>query len=128
MIYENEYGAYEQGSLSQMKDLVFGEKLDVDLQSVEDLVLQWKILKNRSTIKSLKEEGRDTAKRSKTQKQLKRLRGHKKHTMIARPYADAAANDWFDRIQGHWHDPSANGAQGEFARNVSCRQKLTATW
>ena len=122
VIYENEYGAYEQGSLSQMKDLLsLSKKLDVDLQSVEDLVIAMENIKiTEDTIKSLKEEGRDTAKQeAKLKKQIEEASGvhEEAYNDLRDPYAEAAANDWFDRIQGRLaYDPSANGAQGKFAK------------
>ena len=127
VIYENEYGAYEQGNLSQMKDLLsLSKKLDVDLQSVEDLVIAMENIKiTEDTIKSLKEGKIQPSKKQNLKNKLKKLQVHEEaYNDLRDPYAEAAANDWFDRIQGRLaYVLLQTERKVSLQRNVSYRQK-----
>ena len=128
VIYENEYGVYEEGSISQMKQLLsLANKLEKNEyifdtpESVKDLRVAIKdIEETRSTIKNLEEEGSDTAKfEAKLQKQLdEAAEAHQQvYNDMRSPYAENAANDWFKRLQERQaQDPSAHGLQGDFAK------------
>ena len=128
VIYENEYGVYEEGSISQMKQLLsLANKLEKNEyifdtpESVNDLRVAIKDIEStRSTIKNLEEEGSDTAKfEAKLQKQLdEAAEAHQQvYNDMRSPYAENAANDWFKRLQERQaQDPSAHGLQGDFAK------------
>ena len=129
VIFDNEYGEYENGNIEQADQLVAlarSKKLkgyvDQDFtkmaNEIRDTVKQ--LLDLEKMLQKAEARGEPTADLQRDIDRGKAAieRTHKRlHEYLRRPFAVAAASDWLHRIQAReGADPSTNGSQGKFSQ------------
>ncbi len=129
VIFENEYGVFEEGNLDQIKALVKLAMSNPDKTNVGDRIAnEYSELREIAAImrEQLQEINRlektveeDPAAEAKIQDIIDSMdqEHFKLHEELRDPYALAAAEDWHTRITvREGADPSTNGVQGSYAK------------
>lgn len=128
VIFDNEYGEYENGNIEQADKLVtlarskgLRSYVDQDFTEMANQIRPTvkKLLDLEKTLKKAEAKGEPTAdlQREIDQDKAKIEATHKRlHDYLRRPFAVAAADNWLHRIQAReGADPSTNGSQGKFS-------------
>lgn len=129
VIFENEYGVFEEGDLDQMKALVKLAMSNPDKTDLGNLIAnEYSDLRDIAEVmrEQIKEINRlektideDPAAEAKIQEIIDSMdqEHFKLHEELRDPYALTAAEDWHKRISvREGADPSTNGVQGSYAK------------
>ena len=136
VIFENEYGVFEEGDLDQIKALVklamsnpnktdLGNLIANEYSELREIaaIMREQIQEINRLEKTVEE---DPSAEAKIQEIIDSMdqEHFKLHEELRDPYVLAAAEDWHTRITvREGADPSTNGVQGSFAKSVNFRQK-----